>query len=107
MATRLNPAAANAAPSYTGPFITVAILFGIFGFLTSLNNVLVKKLEDIFQLSHGPAMLATAAWFFAYLVFSVPAAKVIEAVGYKRTMVISLFVMAGGAALFLPAARKR
>ncbi len=49
-------------------------------------------------------MLATAAWFFAYLVFSVPAAKVIEAVGYKRTMVISLFVMAGGAALFLPAA---
>ncbi len=104
MATSSNPAAAKAAPSYTGPFITVAILFGIFGFLTSLNNVLVKKLEDIFQLSHGPAMLATAAWFFAYLVFSVPAAKVIEAVGYKRTMVISLFVMAGGAALFLPAA---
>jgi FHS family L-fucose permease-like MFS transporter len=104
MATSSNPAAAKAAPSYTGPFITVAILFGIFGFLTSLNNVLVKKLEDIFQLSHGPAMLATAAWFFAYLVFSVPAAKVIEAVGYKRTMVISLFVMAGVAALFLPAA---
>lgn len=105
MATRSTPPAATAStPNYTGPFITVAILFGIFGFLTSLNNVLVKKLEDIFQLSHGPAMLATAAWFFAYLVFSVPAAKVIEAVGYKRTMVISLFVMAGGALLFLPAA---
>src|ERR1700722_7995061 len=104
MATRLNTAGSPSGPSYTGPFITVAIIFGIFGFLTSLNNVLVKKLEDIFQLSHGPAELATAAWFFAYLVFSVPAAKVIEAVGYKRTMVISLFVMAGGAALFIPAA---
>src|SRR3984957_15605115 len=104
MATRLNTAGSPSGPSYTGPFITVAIIFGIFGFLTSLNNVLVKKLEDIFQLSNGPAELATAAWFFAYLVFSVPAAKVIEAVGYKRTMVISLFVMAGGAALFLPAA---
>ncbi|HLI02625.1 MAG TPA: sugar MFS transporter [Terracidiphilus sp.] len=103
MATR-PVAPATAAPSYVGPFITVAVLFGIFGFLTSLNNVLVKKLEDIFQLGHGPAMLATAAWFLAYLVFSVPAAKVIEAVGYKATMVISLFVMAGGAALFLPAA---
>ena len=44
-----------AAPNYTGPFIIVTILFGIFGFLTSLNNVLVKKLEDIFNLSHGPA----------------------------------------------------
>ncbi|HEX4758774.1 MAG TPA: sugar MFS transporter [Terracidiphilus sp.] len=105
MATRSTPTAATGnAPSYVGPFITVAILFGIFGFLTSLNNVLVKKLEDIFQLSHGPAMLATAAWFLAYLVFSVPAAKVIEKVGYKRTMVISLLVMACGALLFLPAA---
>jgi FHS family L-fucose permease-like MFS transporter len=54
---------------------------------------LSPKLEDIFNLSHAGRMLVTAAWFFAYLVFSVPAAKVIEAVGYKRTMVISLFVM--------------
>jgi FHS family L-fucose permease-like MFS transporter len=103
MATRSTQANGNA-PSYVGPFIIVAILFGIFGFLTSLNNVLVKKLEDTFQLSHGPAMLATAAWFLAYLIFSIPAAKVIEAVGYKRTMVISLLVMTGGALLFLPAA---
>lgn len=104
MATRSNPAAAPSAPSYMGPFIAVTILFGIFGFLTVLNNTLVKKLEDIFQLGYGPSMLATAAWFLAYLVFSVPAAKVIEAVGYKRTMVISLFVMVGGALLFVPAA---
>jgi len=104
MATRSNPAAATTTPNYTGPFITVAILFGIFGFLTSLNNVLVAKLEAVFRLGHGEAMLATAAWFFAYLVFSVPAAKVIEAVGYKRTMVISLFVMVAGALLFIPAA---
>jgi FHS family L-fucose permease-like MFS transporter len=103
MATRSTTANSNA-PNYVGPFIIVAILFGIFGFLTSLNNVLVKKLEDTFQLSHGPAMLATAAWFLAYLIFSIPAAKVIEAVGYKRTMVISLLVMTGGALLFLPAA---
>ncbi len=106
MATRSNPAAAPGAPNYTGPFITVAILFGIFGFLTSMNNVLVAKLEAVFRLEHGPAMLATAAWFFAYLVFSVPSAKVIEAVGYKRTMVISLFVMVAGALLFVPAANR-
>lgn len=104
MATRSTPAAGTTAPSYLGPFITVAILFGIFGFLTSLNNTLVAKLESVFHLTHGPAMLATAAWFFAYLVFSVPSAKVIEAVGYKRTMVISLFVMVCGALLFIPAA---
>ncbi len=104
MASRSTPPAAASAPSYLGPFITVTILFGIFGFLTSLNNTLVAKLEDTFKLTHGPAMLATAAWFFAYLVFSVPSAKLIEAVGYKRTMVISLLIMVCGALLFVPAA---
>jgi MFS transporter, FHS family, L-fucose permease len=106
MATQPTQAQGAAAPNYTGPFIAVAVLFGIFGFLTVLNNTLVKKLEDIFQLGYGPAMLATAAWFFAYLLFSVPWAKVIEMVGYKRTMVISLFVMVVGALLFIPAANK-
>jgi len=84
--------------------MTVAFLFGIFGFLTSLNSTLVAKLEEIFRLTHGPAMLATAAWFFAYLVFSVPSAKMIEKVGYKRSMVIALFIMTCGALLFVPAA---
>jgi FHS family L-fucose permease-like MFS transporter len=104
MATRSTAPTAASAPNYLGPFITVTILFGIFGFLTSLNNTLVAKLEDTFKLTHGPAMLATAAWFFAYLVFSVPSAKLIEAVGYKRTMVISLLIMVCGALLFIPAA---
>jgi MFS transporter, FHS family, L-fucose permease len=104
MATRSNTAAAPSTPNYTVPFIIVAGLFCIFGFLTNLNSNLSPKLEDIFNLSHAWSNLVTSAWFFAYLVFSVPAAKMIEAVGYKRTMVISLFVMVVGALLFVPAA---
>lgn len=106
MATRSTPAVSAGAPNYTGPFLTVAVLFGIFGFLTSLNNQLVAKLEEVFKLTHGPAMLATAAWFLAYLVFSVPSGKLIEMVGYKRTMVISLFIMVVGALMFVPAANQ-
>lgn len=104
MASRSTPVTENASPSYLVPFIIVTALFGIFGFLTNLNSNLSKELEDIFQLNHAWSNLVTTAWFFAYLVFSVPSAKVIEAVGYKRTMVISLFVMVAGALLFLPAA---
>ena len=48
--------------------------------------------------------MLTTAWFLAYLVFSVPSGKLIEKVGYKRTMVISLFIMVVGALLFVPAA---
>jgi FHS family L-fucose permease-like MFS transporter len=104
MAMRSTAPVAAGAPSYIVPFVTVTILFGIFGFLTNLNSNLMPHLKKIFDLSYGPAMLATAAWFFAYLIFSVPSAKLIEAVGYKRTMVISLFIMVVGALLFLPAA---
>ena len=103
MATRPTQPAAQA-PSYLVPFIIVTALFGFFGFLTNLNSNLMPQLKSIFNLSYGPAMAATVAWFFAYLVFSVPSAKLIEAVGYKRTMVISLFVMTVGALLFAPAA---
>lgn len=106
MATRSTPPASAGAPSYIGPFITVTMLFGIFGFLTNLNSNLMPHLKSIFDLTYGPAMAATVAWFFAYLVFSVPSSKLIEAVGYKRTMVISLFVMMAGALLFVPAARQ-
>lgn len=104
MATRSTPPSSQSAPDYTIPFITVTALFAIFGFLASLNNTLVAKLEETFQLTHGPAMLAPGVWFFAYLVFSVPSARLIGRVGYKNTMVISLFIMVVGALLFVPAA---
>ncbi len=105
MANRSTTPARAGEPSYLVPFITVTILFGIFGFLTNLNSNLMPHLKSIFNLSYGPAMLAAVAWFFAYLVFSVPSAKLIEAVGYKYTMVISLFIMVVGAVLFVPAAK--
>ncbi len=104
MATRPANTAASNTPSYLGPFIIVAALFGIFGFLTNLNSNLSPKLQDIFNLNHAWSNTVTTSWFLAYLIFSVPAARVIEWVGYKRTMVFSLFVMVIGALLFLPAA---
>lgn len=104
MVTRPTTASAPGKPNYTLPFIIVTGLFCIFGFLTNLNSNLSPKLEDIFNLTHAWSNLVATAWFFAYLIFSVPAAKVIDMVGYKRTMVISLFVMVVGALLFVPAA---
>jgi len=101
MATR---STTQQAPNYIVPFAIVTGLFCILGFLTNLNSNLSAKLEDIFQLSHAWSNLITSSWFFAYLVFSVPSGKLIEKVGYKRTMVISLFIMVVGALLFFPAA---
>jgi FHS family L-fucose permease-like MFS transporter len=105
MATRSTPATAATAPNYTGPFITVAVLFLIFGFITNLNMALVPHLRNIFTLPYAWAMLAESAFFLAYFVFSSPTSKLIETIGYKKTMVVSLFIQVIGCLLFVPAAK--
>src|SRR5664279_5432524 len=105
MATRSTPPTAPSTPSYVGPFITVAALFFIFGFITNLNMALVPHLRSIFDLPYAWAMLAESAFFLAYLVFASPTSKLIEAIGYKRTMVVSLFIQVVGCLLFVPAAK--
>jgi len=105
MATRSTTQTAPSAPNYTGPFITVAFLFFIFGFITTLNMALVPHLRNIFNLPYGWTMLAESAFFLAYLVFSWPTAKMIELIGYKKTMVVSLFIQVVGCLMFVPAAK--
>jgi FHS family L-fucose permease-like MFS transporter len=82
----------------------VTTLFFMWGFLTALNDILVPHLKSIFELNYTRVMLINSAWFGAYFVFALPAGKLIEKIGYKRTMVVGLVIMAGGALLFLPAA---
>src|ERR1700675_3656357 len=105
MATRSTPPPASTAPSYVGPFITVTALFFIFGFITNLNMALVPHLRSIFDLPYAWAMLAESAFFLAYFVFSSPTSKLIETIGYKRTMVVSLFIQVAGCLMFVPAAK--
>jgi FHS family L-fucose permease-like MFS transporter len=82
----------------------VTTLFFMWGFLTCLNDILVPHLKAIFDLSYARVMLVQFAFFSAYFLFSVPWSKVVNTVGYQRTMVIGLFTMAFGSFLFLPAA---
>ena len=105
MATRSTPPTAASTPNYLGPFITVAVLFFIFGFITNLNMALVPHLRSIFDLPYAWAMLAESAFFLAYFVFSSPTSKLIETIGYKRTMVVSLFIQVVGCLMFVPAAK--
>ncbi|MGD0801437.1 MAG: sugar MFS transporter [Terracidiphilus sp.] len=105
MATRSTTTTAPSAPNYLGPFITVAALFFIFGFITNLNMALVPHLRSIFDLPYAWAMLAESAFFLAYFVFSSPTSKLIEMIGYKKTMVVSLFIQVVGCLMFVPAAK--
>jgi FHS family L-fucose permease-like MFS transporter len=105
MATQTKQSTALTSPGYLVPFITVTALFFIFGFITNLNMALVPHLRNIFTLPYAWAMLAESAFFLAYLIFSSPTSKLIETIGYKRTMVVSLFIQVLGCLLFIPAAK--
>ncbi len=106
MATQTKQSTALTSPGYLVPFITVTALFFIFGFITNLNMALVPHLRSIFTLPYAWAMLAESAFFLAYFVFSSPTSKLIETIGYKKTMVVSLFIQVVGCLLFVPAAKQ-
>ena len=94
----------NAAATNVAALSMVTTLFFVWGFLTSLNDILIPHLKSIFDLSLAQASLVQSAFFASYFVFSLPAGRLVERIGYKRTMVACLLVMAVGAVLFIPAA---
>lgn len=96
--------AADTASTQRVALTVVTTLFFMWGFITSLNDVLIPHLKSIFDLSFAQAALVQSAFFTAYFIFSLPAAKIVDSVGYKKTMVVGLFTMGIGALLFIPAA---
>jgi FHS family L-fucose permease-like MFS transporter len=82
----------------------VSTLFFAWGFLTCLNDILVPHLKNIFDLNYAEVMLVQFAFFSSYFLFSMPAGKIVEWIGYKRSMVTGLLTMAAGAFTFVPAA---
>jgi FHS family L-fucose permease-like MFS transporter len=97
-------AAVPPSASTRAALVVVTSLFFMWGFVTALNDVLIPHLKSIFDLNYAKASLIQFAFFAAYFIFSIPAARLIDAIGYKRTMVTGVLVMGAGALLFLPAA---
>src|SRR6266581_655684 len=90
--------------AYLRPLTVVTTLFFMWGFLTSLNDILVPHLKSIFDLNYTHVMLVQFAFFSAYFLFSLPWSKIVNTIGYQKTMVVGLVTMATGALLFVPAA---
>ena len=94
----------TATQNYRRPLAIVTSLFFMWGFLTCLNDILVPHLKSIFDLTFAQVMLVQFAFFSAYFLFSVPWSKIVNTIGYQKTMVVGLLTMAVGALLFVPAA---
>ena len=81
-----------------GPALALlASLFFMWGFITVINNTLLPHLRSVFDLNYTQTTLIESVWFIAYFVASIPAAKLIERIGYQKSLVVGLLVMAAGA----------
>ena len=80
-------------------------LFFIFGGITSLNDVIIPKLKELFTLNWTEAMLVQFCFFAAYAIIGIPGAKLVKKIGYMRGAVAGLLTMMAGCLLFIPASQ--
>jgi MFS transporter, FHS family, L-fucose permease len=86
---------------------TIGLFFFIFGFVTWLNGILIPYLRISCELSHFESYLVAFSFYVAYVIMAIPASWVLKRTGLKTGMMLGLFIMAGGALLFVPAALTR
>ncbi|HWA91085.1 MAG TPA: sugar MFS transporter [Rhizomicrobium sp.] len=86
-------------------FATVTTLFFMWGFVTATIDPLVPSVRSVFSLTYAESMLTQFAFFLAYGVVSLPAALVLEKLGYARTVIASLAAMLAGCVGMALAAR--
>lgn len=90
--------------NYRFALVSLTSLFFMWGFITCLNDILIPHLKAAFSLNYAEAMLIQFCFFGAYFLVSMPAGKLVKALGYQKGIVTGLLIAALGCALFYPAA---
>ena len=90
---------------YLFALLIIGVAFFVIGFGVGINSIMVPILEGAFSLSKGMSYLVLTATFSAFLIFGRPAGWLIKKIGYKKSLVLALFIMATGMLLFIPSAK--
>lgn len=85
----------------------IGLMFFIFGFTTWINAILIPYFKISCELNNVQSLLVAFAFYIAYLVMAIPAAHLLEKVGFKKGIMIGFWIMALGALIFVPAALTR
>src|SRR5271167_1598099 len=89
------------------PFVLITSLFFLWAFGVNLNDILIPHLKKAFGLSDFQYSFIQVAFFGGYFLAAFPAGRLMEKIGYKKGILIGLFLCAAGAVLFLPASSSR
>ena len=89
---------------YLGSLTLLTSLFFIWGFITSLNDILIPHLKSVFTLNYTQAMLVQFCFFTAYFVVSMPSGYLLKKIAYKGGIIAGLAIAGLGCLPFYPAA---
>ena len=102
---RQNTAVAmNEAGVYLLPLVLIVSLFFLWGMATNLNDILITHFKKAFALNDLQSGFVQAAFYSGYFCFSIPAAMLMQRLGYKGAVICGLLLYGAGALLFYPAA---
>jgi len=87
------------------PLIIMGAAFFVIGFGVGINGIMVPVLEGAFKLSKGMSYLVLTATFSTFLIFGGPSGWVVKKIGYKKSLIMALFIMSLGMLLFIPSAK--
>ncbi|MGZ5076101.1 MAG: L-fucose:H+ symporter permease [Methylobacter sp.] len=104
MTHTINTTSRTAKNPYLGSLTVLTSLFFIWGFITSLNDILIPHLKSVFTLNYAEAMLIQFCFFTAYFIVSIPSGYLVEKIDYKGGIIAGLSIAGIGCLLFYPAA---
>lgn len=92
-----------------GPFLLLTFIYFIVGFLTTVNGqcqgpLKIAFLSQVTDTKNSLATLISFAFFLGYLLNSSRTGKMLDKIGYKKTLVRSMVVMVAGLAFYLGSA---
>jgi FHS family L-fucose permease-like MFS transporter len=82
----------------------ITSLFFFWGMANALNDILIPQFKKSFELSDLESGFVQSAFYAGYFFFAIPAAAVMQRLGYKFAIVLGLVLFALGAFAFYPAA---
>lgn len=88
---------------YLIPIIIIGSLFFILGFITWLNGILISHLKTACELTDFQSLFVTFAFYISFTIMALPSSWILRKIGFKNGISISLWVMALGALIFIPA----
>jgi len=89
--------------SYLYPFVLVTSLFFLWGFSHGTLDVLNKHFQEALHINKAQSGWIQFAFYGGYAIMAIPAGLIMKRFGFKKGIVMGLFIAATGAFLFYPA----